>query len=180
MGSKDIKIEGYWQCYGGLKAQLASPYFWFSFTLAVFVVCFRQYRGLLDRDVWCDITFSVVPCILVFSMGCYAVFLLMFNNVIFEKLMVSSNRGTVSSYRAFSASFTHWIIIQLESIAFAAIYRIASGSIQGWTVWQDCIRGFGCFLLIYSVCTGVAAVKSLYALAATYEVFLERSNEEEK
>ena len=104
-------FQYYWNTYGGWRALLSSPYL----HVALFLLLLTNHQWI-SRDWW-DQSLAILPNLLGFSLGGFAIFLGLgdeqFRAVLAEKDEKESN----SAYTLVSATFVHFILIQaLESV----------------------------------------------------------------
>lgn len=166
----------YWSLYGGLGAILTSPYFHFSVILALVV---SPYDG------WADQALEIMPNILGFSLGGYAI-LLAFSN---ERFLSIISSGTNSAFLSVSSTFAHFIFVQISTILFAFTYGASPIS-----KLPDCLKLYiaelipysvniyhglliatpfiGLLLLIYSLTTALAATMSIFRMSIWYNKHL--------
>lgn len=152
----------YWESYGGFGAILKSRYFWYS--VLVSFICFPLFWSCdsSDSSKWFDLPLSVLPNILGFTLGGYAI-LLAFGDKAFLKLfMKQSKRLKHTLYMELNASIVHFIIIQF----IALIYSVISYS---WNITYGIIAHVGFFFFIYAIATGMAATFSIFRLSYLYE-----------
>jgi hypothetical protein len=103
----------YWAAYGGHHAILISPYFLFS-------ICFSLLcMGVWTMPLWWSLPISVLPNLIAFTLGGYALFIA-FGNSNFQELMAGSNTKK-SPYIIVSATFTHFFIVQTVALATAIV-----------------------------------------------------------
>ena len=146
-------IGTYWETYGGLRSLLSSPYFALSVITTVVVYSYAYlFEAKLD---WTQNIFDVVPSLLGFSIGAFAV-LLVFSGDRFQSLIVEE--GVAGSlFMKTSALFVHFIVVQSLCVLMALLAKV-------WGPFSP----IAFFLLTYSLFTAVAAALALFNLAMLY------------
>lgn len=154
-------FDKYWIAYGGFKAIGQSPYFRISLLIA-FLFIFGNTKN------WFDIPLAVLPNILGFSVGSYAI-LLALGNSDFWKLLTKKDDNEVTPYMEINATFVHFIIMQLIAIMMALFSKLF------------CLDGFtftfiGLFFFIYALLSTLAAVLAILTLSSWYQDYLNSSS----
>jgi len=132
---------------------------------------------------WADLALSVVPNVMGFSLGGYAI-LLAFSNEKF--LSIISGKASVSPLMNISSAFVHFIVIQFLSILFSLVYKSSPAEnfpleykifIVEWVpyflgvyhILVYVVSFLGLILFIYSLTTAVAATMSIFRLSIWYD-----------
>lgn len=180
------KIFGkYWCAYGGFSALIKSPYL--HLALILLIITFKTW----SNANWWDISISVLPNLLGFTLGGFAVFLA-FGDDKFREMLIdnsdddeddedSSTSGS-SLYVELCSTFVHFIVVQIAAF-FAALI---SKSLNFKYPWNECIRpfieymtlffwGLGFLIFLYSMTSILAATMHLFRTATWYEMH-QRSN----
>lgn len=180
------KIFGkYWCAYGGFEALIKSPYL--HIAIILLAVTFK----LWSNPNWWDISISVLPNLLGFTLGGFAVFLA-FGDDKFREMLIDnsddddddddSNNSGSSLYVELCSTFVHFIVIQI--LAFFA--ALVSKSLNFKYDWNESIRpfidygtlffwGLGFLIFLYSMTSILAATMHLFRTATWYEMH-QRSN----
>ena len=161
---KSISI--YWNAYGGLKAMLRSPYFY-----AALIITFesKAYWSVDSDPIWYNLTLSVIPNLIGFTLGGYAI-LLGFADEKFRKFIILNNNNISSSqFMVVNSTFVHFILMQCLSLIIAVVG-------QGWNYKSGCLALLGFFIFIYAILTSIAATFALLRLANAYSIFVKMSN----
>jgi len=148
-------LDSYWANYGGWKACIRSPYI----TISIFIGSLI-FPGLPDHGdkCWFDIVLSVMPNILGFTLGGYAI-LLAFGDKEFLKLICGPDEdGSPSPFMTINGSMVHFILVQLTSIIYALLYL-------SYKITEGFFAYLGFTFFIYALLTSVAAVFSIFTLA---------------
>lgn len=167
----------YWAIYGGLGALLCSPYFHLSILLTVVTA-----NSWLNEKWWFT-TISVLPNLLGFTLGGFAIFL-GFGDEKFKAAIAGGHAGETQSfspYLSVSATFLHFVIVQVAALLWAlvgsALYfdlRDPGLAVVGKVLGM--VGGLvGYWLLLYSICVGVAAGVAIFRVAGWYDAFQTRN-----
>lgn len=160
----------YWHKYGGFKSLINSPYLHIS-VLITLITC-----GFWYNSNWWEQSFSILPSILGFTLGGFAIFL-GFGSDEFKKIMSRKKAGN-SPYLDMVTSYTHFVLVQLLAIIFAIVMQGAS-KINLLDIPEDinhiliALTGFiGYGLLIYSLLLSLAVCLAIFELANVYAEFI--------
>lgn len=178
--SKDWKsvieiISKYWREYGGINTFIKSPYLHVSITLTLLTIKFWL------NNKWWEQTLSILPSILGFTLGGFAIFL-GYGTESFRKLMAFRNPITGKSpYLDVVVAFVHFSLFQMlaiflsiiggnlnafESLDIEASYK-EIGVLYLWLIIG--FIGYGTF--IYSLVLSFSVSFTLYRLATWYVQF---------
>lgn len=159
-----IKSFGtYWINYGGFKAIVTSPYFYISILISIFIVLFG------NTDKWYDLPLNILPNLLGFSIGAYAVVLVLGNGDFWKFIAVETQNNL---FMKINSSFVHFIFIQVVSIIFSLIC-------QSLEVESFIFSFLGFFLLIYAILTAFAATLAILEISKYYQAFLSIKKKED-
>lgn len=173
------EFVGYWRRYGGISFLVTSPFFWLAVVLTI--SCAPYWWG----GNWWELSGSVIPSILGFSIAAFALLLSLGDDGFKLRFGQIREEGKESTLTNLATSFFHFIVVQVLALAAAFVggARILSwglallpdGVLTGWTdmVLMMAAKGFravGFFLLAYSLMTAVAAAMTIYRLALIYSV----------
>jgi hypothetical protein len=161
----------YFRIYGGVEKLISSPYLHFSVIISA--LCFPSWS---DHQ-WPNTPLSVLPNLVGFTLGGFAVFLA-FSNERFASIMAQKDPD--EEYSAFMnscASFVHFILVQ----GFALIYAVIAKAVlvEKYESFHYIFSFLGYFLFIYSLNLIIAVTFSLLRVSSNYEVFLQNSIEED-
>ena len=179
IGIKNIILR-YWQNYGGFRAIIRSPYFHLAILFTIFTIPFWFYRK------WWDQILSIIPSILGFTLGGFAIFL-GYGNDKFRSLMAKKDSTGNSPYLNVVSSFLHFVIVQILALIFSLTAN-SMGAIDALNIEttnrSPCISffwfiigfiGYGSFL--YSLFLAFAVSFALYRLASIYVEFETRQTD---
>ena len=148
----------YWNSYGGFKAIWASPYFKISLLLSLILNFFGSY------EKWFDLPLSILPNLLGFSIGAYAVVLVLGNGD-FWKFIAEYSEDNL--FMNINSSFVHFIFVQVIAIIFALFSK--GLLLDNWIA-----SFFGILFLIYAILTAFAASMAILELSKHYQKFLRK------
>lgn len=167
-----------WHYYGGFKAIIFSPYVHIA---ALFTYLYSNYWSTSIN--WSDDVLSVIPSILGFSLGAYAIFLA-FSNENFVKVLTNQKTKTknpndnISIYLVINSQFVHFMLIQVISI-FLSITAKAEISSSIYGTKEYLISCLGFWFFCYALLTAVATTFSLLRLARLFNKFTQIKNTQE-
>lgn len=162
----------YWKVYGGWRAVLRS--FYFHIALAITIACWTLWKD----GGWWDHSLNLLPSLLGFSLGAFAI-LLAFGNENFQRIMAIRPKDNKAAYESVATGFTHFIIVQFSGIALAFLAKawyveaphwfwmiIESNKwiFEAYSMARLLFWGLGFLLLSYSVTCGVAATMRMLRL----------------
>lgn len=169
---KNIKesFSYYWNCYGGLRSLLASPYLIFSIIFSL--VASPIWTNEIDKQSWFDLPISMLPNLLGFTLGGYAI-LLAFGDDGFRRLLSRTDeeeKEKISPFMKVNGAFVHFVVVQVLAILLAILgnsLSIKSGPFA--------FVGFTCF--IYAILTGLSAVMAVLRMAKWLDAWNSRQGE---
>ncbi|MGP7732851.1 hypothetical protein [Oceanimonas smirnovii] len=178
MSCEDGLFSRYWKAYGGFHSIFRSWFFWGAFLLTLLLYPKWSVPG------WWDLIFTIMPGVLGFSLGGFAVWL-SFGDQRFKNIIAGVEDGDdgVSPFMEVNAAFCHFIVLQLLSI-FAAIiasaYDITLSNDNIFIVFLGEYFHFfvklgffiGFFIFIYSLLTALSAVLALFRVASWYDLYI--------
>jgi hypothetical protein len=157
----------YWKAYGGLSAVVTSPYVHLSIVITAIS------RAWMSDLAWVDDCIAVVPSILGFSLGAFAIFLA-FSDGGFLKIMTSRLGEATeqnSLYMQISGMFAHFMLAQTVAITLALIGRSFGVSEPACNCMVLIFSGIGYAAFIYSLLTVVASAFTLLRFASLYQKY---------
>lgn len=175
------KIFGkYWCAYGGFTALIKSPYLHIACVLLA--LTFKTWTSVN----WWDISISVLPNLLGFTLGGFAVFLA-FGDDNFRAMLIDSsddeedeedaNSSGSSLYVELCSTFVHFIVVQIVAF-FAALVSKSLNFEFSWNPYLrpyiDCMTqifwGLGFLIFLYAMTSILAATMHLFRTATWYEM----------
>jgi hypothetical protein len=162
----------YWTVYGGARALLRSPYFHLSAAVLVLTTNFWL------RKEWWDQVFSVMPNLLGFTLGGFAVFL-GFGDEKFRALLAEPDDEAPEEptlYLQLCSTFVHFVLVQSLALLCAVIAK----GLDFWFPWSEDARravdvaravggAVGYWIFLYALCTVIAVTMHVFRIAALYE-----------
>lgn len=178
-------FKRYWVSYGGLGVLLRSFYFHvalviLALTVNTWITPTCENSG--GCSAWWDQSLSVLPNLLGFTLGGFAIFTGMGDDR-FRALLASPSKNPKDPtvYSEVCATFAHFILIQV----LALLSAILAKSWWFYTPWMDAIRpwlpylnaiggliGYGLFL--YAITSVMAATMQVFRIAGWYSTHQSR------
>ncbi len=175
----------YWYAYGGLSAQVASPYFHVAVVLTVLGSVFW------NQNPWWEISISVLPSLLGFTVAALTFLLSLSGDGFIEQLFVIELRAKVVAYSESIATFVHFILVQVAGLLMAIFAKLLFVPPAEWIaplisrfstlfeIGRIIYWGTGFFFFMYALTTCVAAIMAIFRLAEI-RVKYEALSDEEK
>jgi hypothetical protein len=190
VGIKKLFLR-YWKNYGGVKSIVASPYMHISL-----IITLLSYGIWLDNS-WVEIPISVLPNVIGFSLGGYAIWLALGDDKFRSSISGKTKSGDDSPFMKVNAAFIHFIVLQILALLFALISKAEPLSssplaLQNWfldlTPWMlefylvlTYISNFlGYFVFTYAILSALAATMAIYRVAGWLEVYHANKKTEKK
>lgn len=177
-------FRAYWNIYGGWGALLGSPYLWVSIALTALLA------PMWLRCNWWDTVLSVMPNVLGFSIGGFAIFLA-FGDDGFRNLIAGSHPGEdqskASPYLEFSATFFHFVVVQvlaiLTSLSSKSFYLIELSRDSTFTSLNNVLRPIwwciGFTFFCYAICSALSAAMAIFTLTRSFDDYISNSKDDE-
>ncbi|WP_124516516.1 hypothetical protein [Burkholderia stagnalis] len=161
------KISGRWK--GVFKS--------FDFVLAV-IVCALSYH-FWWYGKWWEQVISVVPNVLGFTLGGFAIFL-GFGSEAFKQMLAAGDDIDESPYISVSASFLYFTVLQLAALLIAFVANAMHFETPAFLLpyknkiyWLDVVgSAFGYFVFLYSLILALRAALRIFRLSRWYALFL--------
>lgn len=168
-------FQYYWNTYGGWRALLSSPYLHVAFFLL-----FLSHHQWMSRDWW-NQSLSILPNLLGFSLGGFAIFLGLGDEQFRAILAEKDDRERNSAYTLVSATFVHFILIQALGIIFALLAKslayqpnwLPDSYMIYFSVITPIFWGLGYLFLLYSITSMMAVVMAIFRCTKWYEKYQE-------
>lgn len=167
------RIRRYFRSYGGSRAIFGSPLF-----LVAVGVTALSYGNWLNTDKWAGTSQSLIPNLLGFSLGTYAILFSLMTGRLKRALRAVKNDQDVTFLDEINATFFHFILVQVSALIWAFLYQGTAlfDFVQAIQPHWPCIDavfavskalggGIGFVLLIYSITLIVGAALAVYRLA---------------
>lgn len=174
-------IARYWTVYGGWPALRASPYVHWSLVFSLLCAGFW-----FERD-WTTQALQVLPNLLGFTLGGFAVFL-GFGDEKFRQLIAGSKKDSegnsrASPYLKMSATFLHFVLVQV----LALLWAIAAAAMHSFyvplpellepyaVIARACGDGVGYWLFVYSIFSAAAAAIAVFRTAWWFDEWQDKN-----
>lgn len=165
-------IRRYFRAYGGWRGVLGSPLFLVSILIGG--VSYGQWL----RPDWTAATYALVPSLLGFSLGTYAILFSLITARVKGAMRAVKSDGQISALEQVNATFFHFIFVQVIALIWAFSFDgtlLADLAIMAkdthpalWSIFKA-LRAVGSFvgyvLLVYSIALVVGAALAIYRLA---------------
>lgn len=179
-------FKAYWAAYGGFSALMRSPYIHLS--LILLALTWNTWWAPTcvaggNCAAWWDQNLSVLPNVLGFTLGGFAIFI-GFGDEKFRALLAdpdpqeSGGETLPTMYLSLCATFVHFILVQALALLSAVIakawwfYTPVVDPIRDWLPWMNALGGvIGYGLFLYALTSVVAATMHVFRIAMMYSQF---------
>jgi hypothetical protein len=162
-----------WVISGRWKGVFMAFDFWLSIVVWLLTYHFWWY------EKWWDQVISVIPSVLGFTLGGFAIFL-GFGSESFKEMLAAGDDIDSSPYVSVSAAFLFFTIMQLAALLMAFIANSMhfatptallpyKGAIHTFDIIGS---GFGYFIFLYSLALALRAALRIFRLSRWYALFL--------
>lgn len=180
------QIAHYWKCYGGFGSLLTSPFLHLSIAITI---CFKDAWLSQESMWWTDVT-SVIPNMLGFTLGGYAIWLAIGDDKFRQLLSGEDEDGTPSPFMELNSAFVHFIVVQVIALLYAFGAHAFSGSTNVYSFSHiDCeiLKGIlepvanhgfafvGYLLFIYALFTALAVTLQIMNYSRWYDQYVTHS-----
>lgn len=151
----------YLRSYGGVGSCVRSPYLHIAaiISLAAYPIWLQKLSF-----AWFDLTISILPNILGFTLGGYAI-LLAFGDENFRKLISGRDTdGKPSPFMVLNGTFIHFILVQSASILLALVGK-------AWDITTGTFALIGLLALVYSITTAIAAALAVLNVSEWFDLY---------
>ncbi|WNJ95568.1 hypothetical protein RND59_00140 [Vibrio ruber] len=172
----------YWVAYGGFKSIVGSPYMHAS----LFITLISS--GIWLEYDWVKIPISVLPNIIGFSLGGYAIWLALGDDKFRASISGKTKDGGESPFIVVNATFVHFIVLQILALIAALIGKsqpiynsplfiqrflldLAPWLYDVSQVISIACSFIGYFLFIYAIFSALAATMAIFRIAGWLEVY---------
>ncbi|WP_143217566.1 hypothetical protein [Acetobacter malorum] len=147
----------YWSVYGGWFGLIKSPWVWLSVVLTLIM-----HDTSVHPDKWLSDVYSIIPSTLGFSISSLAISLAFPSTSVFKYFREGGIKKSL--YMDFTASLTHFSIIQIICLLCSFILKYTNFSIFNLGIF--CFFSF--FMFLYSVISAFGVVMYLFLMARLY------------
>ena len=171
----------YWKIYGKSKALVSSPYLHAAIIFSLILWPISQ--KIFHDWTWYDLCLDVLPNLLGFTLGGYAMLLAVGDEKFRETLTGPEDddekeeeedaqgvkedgekNDSTSPFLEVNGAFLHFILMQMLAI-FLALIGLAMGKSVGYFAW------LGFTIFVYALLTSVAAAFAILRMADWYDEF---------
>ena len=149
----------YWRAYGGWKELVRS--FYLHLAILGSIACYPIWANKIDA-CWYDIPLSVIPNLLGFTLGGYAILLAFGSEKFLENIAGPEADGSPSPYMEVNAAFIHFLIIQALSLFISLLGK-------AWELDNSVSGFFGFTVFLYALTTLIAACMAVFRVAGWYD-----------
>jgi hypothetical protein len=174
-------FKKYWQAYGGAKAIYSSPYFHLSIVITII-----SYGTWIKPD-WVNLPISVLPNIIGFSLGGYAIWLTIGDEKFRSAISGDSDEGKKSPFYIVNATFVHFIFLQIISLLYSLVVNSSPISSLPLALKQKIVHyipyiheiyiavslfasGVGFLIFIYALLTALAATMAIFRIGGWLDI----------
>ncbi len=178
----------YWIAYGGIKAIFGSPYMHASFIITLLS------SGIWLKDDWVDLPISILPSIIGFSLGGYAIWLALGDDKFRARISGKTNSNE-SPFIVVNAAFVHFIVLQILALMLALIGKAQPIynsplfiqrfllDLAPWLFEVSQVISYigsfiGYFLFVYAIISALAATLAIFRIAGWLDVHHAKSSKE--
>ncbi|OHX34417.1 hypothetical protein ACQE3E_10465 [Methylomonas sp. MED-D] len=167
-------FKRYWASYGGFSLLIKSPYL----HLALLLLILTNHFWINEK--WWEQSISVLPNLLGFSLGGFAMFL-GFGDEKFRAVLAEKDEdGNVTPYMSLCASFVHFIIVQFIALLSAIVAKSFDfhADLPPYFFWIICFgNGVGYLTFLYSITAMLAATMAVFRTCSWYEFHQENKSD---
>lgn len=164
-------VDRYWRAYGGSRSLFSSRYLLLA--LAILPLTW----GTWSKELWWDTVIGVLPNLLGFTLGGFAIFI-GFGDERFKQSLAEpeDDPSAPSVYLEFCATFVHFILVQVVALLLA----VGAKGMNFGIAWPTCIAkliptanlAFGCvsyLCFLYALTSVLAVTFHVFRIASMYE-----------
>ena len=167
----------YWKAYGEFRALFRSPFFYLAWVLT------GAMYGTWSEPGWWDGVISVLPNVLGFSLGGYAIWLAVGDEKFRSMMSGEREPDEISPFMMVNASFVHFIFLQILGIIIALLGQSLN---HPWNpdIWLvSCLAGIGVsshalkligsaigyWVFLYALLAAAAATLAILRVSSWYD-----------
>ena len=172
-------LTQYWSALGGMRKIMRSGYLYTA--LVITMMSYKAWTG----DDWWETPISVLPNMLGFSLGGYAI-LISFGEERFRALLASKKKNERTSlYVDVSVRFVHFILVQGMALLVALTAKGTAGAVKATGAsCEEILKAahisigmIGYTLFLYAVTLAIAAALSVFKLSKWFEEWVGEAKE---
>jgi hypothetical protein len=178
-------IAIYWRAYGGWRDVVSSPFLWLSAGLTLLT-----YRLWLHGEWW-TYPLSVMPSLLGFTLGGFAIFL-GFGDERFKAIIAGEEQDATgasngpSPYMKVCSAFLHFVLVQVVALLVALVGAATNFSGTGiLTCVTNTLRPIrwvgdmvGYWIFVYGLCLAAAAAIAVFRVAYWFDHYRTLTNQQ--
>jgi hypothetical protein len=152
----------YWESYGGIRAVLRSPYFALAIVLSLGT--YPIWLGKIEDFSWHDCSLSVLPDLLGFTLGGFAIWLA-FGDDKFRRMLAGRESGEKASpFIRANATFLHFLVLQTVALLISIVGKV-------WQLDTGIPAFIGWTIFLYAVSTAFAAAMAIMRLSRWFDEY---------
>jgi hypothetical protein len=164
-------FQTYWQLYGGWLALYRSPYLHLAILLSI--ASFPLWTSSKGQVTWYGIAISVLPNLLGFTLGGFAILLAFGNEKFLSRICGPDNDGTPSPYLKLCGSFAHFIVVQVLALMLGFLGN-------AWPTENWFANFLGLAVFYYAILTTLMATLAILNMCNWFDSFAVICREEEQ
>lgn len=166
-------FQKYWNYYGGTHALVRSPYVHASLLMTLLLAPAWVQAG------WWKTPLSIMPNVLGFSLGGYAIWLALGDEK-FRQLISGGSEEKASPFLELNSAFVHFIILQIITIFVALANDAYFSENRPDASWVLLIWFPSYLVFIYALMSALAATMAIFRAATWYDTYQGRQKENGK
>ncbi len=171
MAASEPIFKRFWTAYGGSRALIRSPYL----HVAVLLVPFTW--GSWSQPQWWDTVISVLPNLLGFTLGGFAIFIAFGDSRFIASLAApEDDPAQPTVYRELCATFVHFILVQVAALVLAIVAKgmwfpaNLPAALQSALPLANAVWGAACYgVFLYALTSVVAIALHVFRISTMYE-----------
>lgn len=175
-------FKRFWVAYGGSKALIRSRYLHFALLLVPF--CW----GSWSVPDWWDTVIGVLPNLLGFTLGGFAIFVAFGDSRFIASLAeAEADPNQPSVYRELCATFVHFILVQVVALVLAIVTKgmwfeaDLPAALEAALPVANMVWGAACYLVfLYALTSVIAVALHVFRITTMYELHQRMTQRQEE
>ena len=166
-----IQVEAFrnvYKLYGGFNAIINSPYFW-----AAVLISILNIKDIFF-DCWWDKPISILPNIIGFTIGAYAI-VLSSGSEKFREFIAGDYNGKKSIFLTVNSSFVHIIVVQVTSLILSITLKNSYIEYTAYLIRILSIVGYIIFIYSLTLIISVSISISIFTLSDLYNEYITKN-----